>query len=68
MSEGNMRTSAVLRCIDSNPQITQEEYGHQPLGKSALTVKSPFVEKGIIIRKNGRRNGWWEINEIDKNI
>lgn len=27
MSEGNMRTSAVLRCIDSNLQITQENIG-----------------------------------------
>lgn len=30
----------------------------------AFTVKSiisGLVEKGIIIRSNGRRNGWWEI-------
>ena len=31
---------------------------------SASTVKritSALVEKGILIRRNGRRNGWWEI-------
>ena len=25
------------------------------------TITSTLVEKGIIIRRNGRRNGWWEI-------
>lgn len=37
------------------------------LKKSASTVKritSTLVEKGIIIRRNGRRNGWWEIKKF----
>ena len=35
------------------------------IGKSERTVKSitsSLVEKGILIRRNGRRNGWWEIS------
>lgn len=55
---------AVLRTIENNPQITQTEIA-KIIKKSASTVKritSALVEKGILIRKNGRRNGWWEIN------
>ncbi|MYM12439.1 winged helix-turn-helix transcriptional regulator [Muribaculum intestinale] len=54
---------AVLRCIETNPKITQKEMA-ATIRKSERTVKtitSNLVEKGIIIRRNGRRNGWWEI-------
>ena len=54
---------AVLRVIENNPKITQTEIARS-IKKSASTVKritSALVEKGIIIRRNGRRNGWWEI-------
>ncbi len=55
---------AVLRCIETNPKTTQKEMA-STIRKSERTVKtitSTLVEKGIIIRRNGRRNGWWEIN------
>lgn len=55
---------AVLRVIEDNPKITQTEIA-KSIKKSASTVKritSSLVEKEILIRRNGRRNGWWEIN------
>lgn len=54
---------AVLREIENNAKITQTEIA-KSIKKSASTVKritSTLVEKGILIRRNGRRNGWWEI-------
>ena len=54
---------AVLKIIEDNPKITQTEIA-KSIKKSASTVKritSNLVEKGIIVRRNGRRNGWWEI-------
>lgn len=58
-----LEETAILRCIESNPKITQKELA-SIIRKSERTVKtitSNLVEKGIIIRRNGRRNGWWEI-------
>ena len=54
---------AVLKAIGDNPQITQTDIA-KSIKKSASTVKritSGLVKKGILIRRNGRRNGWWEI-------
>lgn len=54
---------AVLKAIENNPKITQTDIA-KSIKKSASTVKritSGLVEKGILIRRNGRRNGWWEI-------
>lgn len=54
---------AVLRVIENNPKSTQTEIA-KSIKKSASTVKritSSLVKKGILIRRNGRRNGWWEI-------
>lgn len=54
---------AVIKVIEANPKIIQTEIA-KSIKKSASTVKritSTLVEKGIIIRRNGRRNGWWEI-------
>ena len=54
---------AILRVIENNPKSTQTEIA-KSIKKSASTVKritSALVEKGILIRRNGRRNGWWEI-------
>ena len=54
---------AVLKTIERNPRITQTEIA-KSIKKSASTVKritSTLVDKGIIIRRNGRRNGCWEI-------
>lgn len=60
---------AVIRTIESDPHITQAEIA-KVIKKSISTVKritTTLVEKDILIRKNGRRNGWWEINKADKN-
>lgn len=54
---------AILRCIEANPRITQKEMA-AAIGKSERTVKSlttSLTAKGIIARRNGRRNGLWEI-------
>ena len=58
-----LEETAVLRCIETNPKMTQMEMA-ATIRKSERTVKiitSNLVEKGIIIHRNGRRNGWWEI-------
>ena len=58
-----LEETAVLRCIETNPKMTQKEMA-STIRKSERTIKtitSNLVEKGIIIRRNGRRNGWWEI-------
>lgn len=58
-----LEEAAVLKCIESNPKMTQKEMAFA-IRKSERTVKtitSSLVEEGIIIRRNGRRNGWWEI-------
>lgn len=60
-----LEETAILRCIESNPKVTQKEMALS-IRKSERTVKtitSALVEKGIIIRLNGRRNGWWKIKE-----
>ena len=54
---------AVLNYLKEKPNATQKEIA-QHIGKSERTVKSMTVnlsERGIIERKNGRRNGFWEI-------
>ena len=56
---------AVLRVIRQNPTATQK-YIATEIGKSERTVKSITVrltEQGILVRKNGKRNGYWEIVE-----
>ncbi|MCM1223924.1 MAG: Fic family protein [Lachnospiraceae bacterium] len=60
-----LEETAVLRCIKTNPKMTQIEMA-AAIGKSERTVKtitSALVEKCILTRQNGRRNGWWEINK-----
>ncbi len=54
---------AVLRVIQQEPAATQK-YIAAEIGKSERTVKSITVrltEQGILVRKNGKRNGYWEI-------
>lgn len=58
---------AALRAIEDNPKITQTDIA-KVIKKSASTVKritSSLVDRGIITRINGRRNGWWQINQTD---
>ena len=60
---------AVLKAIEQNSKATQKELA-ESVGKSAITIKritSALVEKGILTRVNGRRNGWWKINKSSKN-
>ena len=61
---------AVLRVIRQNPAATQK-YIATEIGKSERTVKSITVrltEQGILVRKNGKRNGYWEIVEQIKDV
>lgn len=54
---------AILREITKNPSITQKALA-ETIGKSERTVKSRTVElqeKGLLRRKNGKRNGQWEV-------
>ncbi len=58
-----LEEKALLDCIRKNPQVRQQEMAEQ-IGKSIATVKRltvSLVEKGIIERKNGKRNGFWEV-------
>lgn len=54
---------AVLRFLKGNPKATQEQIAKH-LGRSERTIKSMTVrltEKEYLIRKNGKRDGWWEV-------
>ena len=49
--------------MQQNPSVTQKQIAAL-IGKSERTVKTLTIhmtEKGIIIRRNGKRNGYWEI-------
>lgn len=54
---------AVLRVVQQEPSATQKHIA-QKIGKSERTVKSitsRLQEQGLLLRRNGRRNGHWEI-------
>lgn len=54
---------AVVRVLLQNPRYTQKQIAAE-IGKSERTVKtitSRLVEKGIIRRMNGKRDGYWEV-------
>ena len=54
---------AVLNCVLADAKITQQKIADQ-IRKSPRTVKrimASLSEKQIIARKNGKRDGWWEI-------
>ena len=54
---------AVLNCLLSDAKITQQKIAGQ-IRKSPRTVKrimASLSEKQIIVRKNGKRDGWWEV-------
>lgn len=60
---------AVLNFLREQPKATQKEIAVH-IGKSERTVKTITVnltKKGIIERKNGKRNGFWEIKTSDLN-
>lgn len=54
---------AVLKAIQNNGKITQEQL-KDTIHRSLATVKRLTVglqEKGILVRKGGKRDGWWEV-------
>ena len=54
---------AVLKAIQENPHITQDALKNV-IHKSIATVKRLTIslqEKGLLIRKNGKRDGFWEV-------
>ena len=53
----------TLRYLKDNPKATQVMIAEQ-IHRSVRTVKSMTVrlaEKGYLVRRNGRRDGWWEV-------
>ena len=66
LSEHNELKKAVVNFLRERPKATQKEIAMH-IGKSERTVKTitvKLVEKGIIERKNGKRNGFWEIKTM----
>ena len=60
---------ALLNFIREKPNATQKEIVAQ-IGKSERTVKNMTVKwskQGIIERKNGRRNGYWDSENNEMN-
>ena len=60
-----LEEQAIINILKSNPEITQENIAIQ-VNKSLRTVKSymsKMQEKGLIERKNGKKNGEWIVNE-----
>lgn len=58
-----LEEQAILNVIKEKPDIKQEEIAHI-ISKSLRTVKTIMIkmqEKNLIKRKNGKRNGEWEI-------
>ena len=58
-----LEETAVLQIIQHNPRATQKQIA-EAIGKSERTVKTITVnltQKGIIVRRNGKRDGYWEI-------
>lgn len=58
-----LEETAVLQIIQQNPRVTQKQIA-EAIGKSERTVKTLTVnltQKGMIIRRNGKRDGYWEI-------
>ena len=60
-----LEEQAIINMLKVNPAITQEEITKQ-INKSLRTVKTYMAkmqEKGLIERKNGKKNGEWQVNE-----
>lgn len=58
-----MEEIATLQIIQRNPHVTQKQIALE-IGKSERTVKTITVnltQKGLIVRRNGKRDGYWEI-------
>ena len=62
-NEHTLEEQAIINIINNNPMIKQEEIANM-INKSLRTVKTRMNEmqdKGLISRKNGKRNGEWII-------
>ena len=60
-----MEEQAIINILKVNPTITQEEIAKQ-INKSSRTIKTRMIEmkeKGLIERKNGKRNGEWVVKD-----
>ncbi len=58
-----LEEAAVLQILIRDPRATQKQIASE-IGKSERTVKTITVhltQKGIIVRRNGKRDGYWEI-------
>ena len=58
-----LEEQAIINIIKNDPTIKQEEIANM-INKSLRTVKTRMIEmqeKGLIARKNGKRNGEWII-------
>lgn len=56
-----LEEQAIINIIKSNPTIKQEEIA-STINKSLRTIKTRMIEmqdRGLIARKNGKRNGEW---------
>ena len=60
-----LEEQAIINILKVNPRATQEEIAIQ-IGKSVRTVKTYMAEmqrKGLMQRKNGKKNGEWIVSE-----
>ena len=60
-----LEEQAIINILKVNPTTTQEEIAKQ-INKSPRTVKTRMMEmqeKGLIERKNGKRNGEWVVKK-----
>ncbi len=60
-----LEEQAIINILKENPKITQEEIAHR-INKSLRTIKSymsEMKEKGLIERKNSKKNGEWIVNK-----
>ena len=58
-----LEEQAIINILKANPRATQEEIANQ-INKSVRTVKTYMAKmqkKGLIERKNGKRNGEWVV-------
>ena len=66
VSSLSLEEQAILNIIKNNPSIKQEDIAFQ-INKSVRTIKnymSEMQKKGIIERKNGKRDGEWIILKL----
>ena len=60
-----LEEQAIINILKNNPLATQDNIAKE-INKSVRTVKlhmSEMKEKGLIERKNGKRNGKWVVKQ-----